>query len=196
MIDFKKELLKFDFVAVDTEFTGYFNETTPLMEAFTTTLRHIGKELNNTNMQLEEVLAQYTGESEKDKHLAEQKKAIAAYEDKMLSMVHGLVATLDQFEDIYRYALKNDRDNWFAQIQLLWRNTAANLLPLGLSRIEGEHTLFDPRLQAAVQIKEDKNISNGMVLEVLRCGYQYQSHLIRKAQVIVNKNNGGDAGSE
>ncbi len=196
MIDFKKELANFDFMEVDVEFSGYYSETAPLVEAFTTTLKHIGKELNNTNIQLEEVLAQSVEETEKDKQLAQQKKSIDAYEAELLSLVQGLVAALDQFEDIYRYALKNEHDSWFAQIQLLWRNTATMLLPLGLSRIEGEHTLFDPRLHAAAQIGGDNNIPNGMVLEVLRCGYLYQNHLLRKAQVVVNKINGGDTGSE
>jgi molecular chaperone GrpE (heat shock protein) len=196
MIDFRKELAKFDFVTVDAEFTGYYYETTPVIEVFTSTLKRIGKELNHTNLQLEEILSHYMEEKEKDRQLIEQKKMIAAYEAEKLSLVQGLVATLDQLEDIYRYALKNERGGWSEQMQLLWRNTSANLLPLGIIRIEGENTLFDARIHAAVQVKEDKDIKNGVILEVLRCGYIYQSHLVRKAQVIVNKTDGGCESNE
>lgn len=187
MIDFKKELAKFDFNGVDVEFTRCYNEAMPVVEAFTATLRRIGKELNNTNIHLEDVVSQYMDESERDRHLAEQKKTIAAIEAEKLSLVQGLVAALDQFEDIYRYALKNERGSWSAQIQLSWSNTAAKLLPLGLVRIEGEQTLFDVGLHEAAQIQADHGLQNGMILEVLRCGYLYQGRLLRKAQVVVNK---------
>jgi len=196
MIDFRNELAKFDFFTVDDEFAGYYNETTQVIEVFNSTFKRIGKELNNTNIQLEEVLLHYMEEKEKDQYIAEQKKAITAYEEEKLLLVQGLVATLDQLEDIYRYSLNNERDNWFEQIQLLWKNTSVNLLLRGITRIEGENTLFDSQIHSAVQIKEDKNIPNGVILEVLRCGYMYQSRLFRKAQVVVNKINGGYVSSE
>jgi len=190
MIDFQKELEKFDFFIIN-EFSGYFNETTAVMEALTATLKRIGKEVNNTNIQLEEVLSQYEEETEKDKQIKELKKTLAAGKDEKLSLVRGLVTTLDKLEDIYRYVLKNEDAGWSSQIQLLWRSIPADLLPLGLVRIEGENTVFDARLHAAVQIEEDNNMQNGIILEVLRCGYLYGANLLRKAQVIVNKTNGG-----
>ena len=41
-----------------------------VIEVFNSTLKRIGKELNNTNIQLEEVLAQCMDTGEKDKRLA------------------------------------------------------------------------------------------------------------------------------
>ncbi|NLI93093.1 MAG: nucleotide exchange factor GrpE [Peptococcaceae bacterium] len=196
MIDFRKELAKFDFVTVDAEFVGCYNEAIQVIEVFNSTLKRIGKELNNTNIQLEEVLSQYMEEKEKDKYIAEMKKAITAYEEEKLSLVRGLVATLDQLEDLYRYSLKNECGSWSEQIQLLWRNTSANLLLQGITRIEGENTLFDSRIHSAVQVKEDNNFPNGVILEVLRSGYMYRSRLLRKAQVVVNKTNGGYENNE
>ncbi|MCR4442859.1 MAG: nucleotide exchange factor GrpE [Peptococcaceae bacterium] len=187
MIDFRKELAKFDFFAIDAEFTGYYYETAQVIEAFNSTLKRIGKELNNANMQLEEVLSQHLEEKEKDKHIAEQQRAIAACEDEKRSLVQGLVEVLDQLEDIYRYSLQHERGTWSEQMQLLWKNTSAKLLLHGIIRIEGENTPFDPRFHSAVEVKENNNLPSGTILEVLRCGYMYQSHLLRKAQVIVNK---------
>ncbi|MBZ4655060.1 MAG: hypothetical protein JG781_2417 [Peptococcaceae bacterium] len=196
MIDFRKELSKFDFVTVDAEFARCYNEAAQVIEVFNSTLKRIGKELNNTNLQLEEVLSQYLEEKEKDKYIAEMKKTITVYEEEKLSLVQGLVATLDQLEDLYRYSLKNKLGSWAEQMQLLWKNTSANLLLLGITRIDGENTLFDSRIHSIVQVKEDKNYLNGVILEVLRSGYMYQSRLLRKAQVIVNKTNGGYEGNE
>ncbi len=192
MIDFQKELDKFDFMTFEPDFSRVYNETTAAVEAFTAIVKRFGKELNNTNIQLEELLSQYMEEKEKDKQITELRNTIAAAEEERLSLVQGLISTLDQLEHIYRYALKNEQGNWFEQLQLVWSNTSVNLLPLGLIRIEGENTLFDARLHAAVQVKEEINIQNGMILEVLRCGYMYQNQVLRKAHVVVNKNNRGD----
>ena len=192
MIDFQKELDKFDFMTLEPEFSRVYNETTAVVEAFTTIVKRIGKELHNTNIQLEELLIQCMEEKEKEKQITELRNTIAATEEERLSLVQGLISMLDQLEHIYRYALKNEQGNWSEQLQLVWSNTSANLLPLGLIRIEGENTLFDARLHAAVQVKEEINLQNGMILEVLRCGYMYQTNVLRKAHVVVNKNVRGD----
>jgi len=184
MIDFRKELSKFDFVTVDAEFTNSSSETAQVIEIFNSNLKRIAKELNHTNIQLEE-------ENEKDKDISELKKNILAFEEEKLSLVQSLVDTLDQLEDIYRYSLKNEHSSWSKQMQLLWKSTSANLLMHGIARIEGENPLFDARIHSAVEVKEDKNFLDGTILEVLRCGYMYQSRLLRKAQVIANKINGG-----
>lgn len=192
MIDFQKELDKFDFMTLEPEFSRVYNETTAVVEAFTTIVKRIGKELHNTNIQLEELLLQCMEDKEKEKQIIELRNTIAATEEERLSLVQGLISMLDQLEHIYRYALKNEQGNWSEQLQLVWSNTSANLLPLGLIRIEGENTLFDARLHAAVQVKEEINLQNGMILEVLRCGYMYQTNVLRKAHVVVNKNVRGD----
>ena len=117
-------------------------------------------------------------------------KAIAAHEEEKITLVQGLVSTLDQIEDTYRYAIKNEGSNWAKQLRLLWENIFNTLLLQGISRIE--NTLFDLRVHSAVQIKEDKRYKNGLVLDVLRCGYMYKSRPLRKAQVVVNKIDRGE----
>jgi len=98
----------------------------------------------------------------------------------------------NDIEDAYRYAIKNEGSSWAEQLRLLWENIFNTLLLQGISRIEGENTLFDLRVHSAVQVKEDKRYKNGLVLEVLRCGYTYKSRLLRKAQVVVNKIDRGE----
>lgn len=191
MIDFEKELAKFDFASVDAEFTGQYSEAAPAVEVCATTLKRIGRELHGANMQMEEVLSFLGEEAEKDKLLAEKKKKVTLLEEEKMSLVQGLIATLDQLEHIYRYTVENEQDSWSEQIKLLWSSAATDLLPLGLARIEGEQARFDVRFHVAAQVQEHKEIQDGVILNVLRCGYLYQNQLLRKAEVVVNRNEGG-----
>jgi molecular chaperone GrpE (heat shock protein) len=192
MIDFQKELEKFDFFKLDAQIAGHENEATQVIDACHTTLQRIGKDINQTSLQIEDAVEQLLEENEKDKHIAELNKAITAHEEEKITLVQGLVSTLDQIEDAYRYAIKNEGSSWAEQLRLLWENIFNTLLLQGISRIEGENTLFDLRVHSAVQVKEDKRYKNGLVLEVLRCGYTYKSRLLRKAQVVVNKIDRGE----
>ncbi|MDP3487087.1 MAG: nucleotide exchange factor GrpE [Bacillota bacterium] len=190
MIDFHKELAKFDFATVDTELTDFHNETIHIIEAVTTAFKRIGKEVNLTNIQLEDFFALQSEETEKDKHIAEQNKALAAMKDQKTSLVRGLIATMDMLEDVYRYSLHNEQNSWAEQMRLIWHKAAANMLILGITRIEGEGTPFDARVHNAVQTQENNNVANGLVLDVMRSGYIYDLQVLRKAQVVVNKING------
>jgi len=196
MLDFRKELEKYDFAAIDTGFAGIFSERTQMMEQFNSALKRIDKKLDHAALQLEEVLAEYMDGQEKDKQIAELRKAAAAGQEEMFALVRGLVAVLDQLEDLYRYALKNEAGPWYTQMQLLWQNIAAGLLLQGVTRIEGENTFFDARIHSAVEVQEDDSLPGGMITEVLRAGYSYQGRLLRKAQVIVNKTSGGEENGE
>lgn len=191
MIDFEKELAKFDFAAVDAEFTGQYSEAAPAVEVCAATLKRIGRELHGANMQMEEVLSFLGEDAEKDKLLAENKKKVTLLEEEKMSLVRGLITTLDQLEHIYRYTVENEQGSWAEQIKLLWNSAATDLMSLGLTRIEGEQTRFDVRFHVAVQVQEHKEIQDGMILAVLRCGYLYQNQLLRKAEVVVNRNEGG-----
>lgn len=191
MIDFCKELAKFDFTADDPEFVQYYHETAPLMEALTAMFKRVGRELNQANLQIEEILSLYAEQREAEKLLDEMKKladaqAAAHAEEKHL-LFEALAAVLDHIEDLYRYAVQNQNDRWSDQIKLLWGKTAADLLACGISRIDGEGAPFDARIHAAVQMVEERARPDGVILEVLRSGYIYRSRPLRKAQVIVNQ---------
>lgn len=189
MIDFRKELAKFDFAALDAGWSAGLSETGQVAAAVNAALKRLGKEMSNINLQLEETLELYAEDKEKDKQIAALKKALTAGEEEQLGLVQSFLAVLDQLEDLYRYAVRYESDGWTSQLRLLWQNIAAELLLQGLSRIEGENTLFDPRLHTVVEVREAANIPDGLVVEVLRSGYLYRSRLLRKARVIVNKTN-------
>jgi len=196
MINFHQELTKFDFASVDADFARYYHETAPLIEALTVMLKRIGRELNQANLQIEEVLSLFAEERETEIRLAEQRKLTATQEEEKHSLIEALLASLDHLEDIYRCTVQNESGSWSEQMKLLWDRTAADLLTRGLFRIEGEGSSFDARIHAAVQTVEDRARPDGTILKVLRCGYMYRSRLLRKAQVVVNKVDGGYARNE
>ena len=190
MIDFKQELAKYNFQEVDPEFVRDYQETSRIAGACTAALRRIGKDLHQTNLQIEEILSLYQEEHEREQLLAEMRKKVAASAEEKPALVQGLIAVSDRLEDIYRFILKNENGSWLEQIRLVWNNAGIELLPLGIFRIEGEKSRFDARLHAVVGVKEEPAVADGVILEVIRCGYLYQSQCLRKAKVIVNKCNG------
>ncbi|HBG16881.1 MAG TPA: nucleotide exchange factor GrpE [Firmicutes bacterium] len=196
MIDFHNELAKFDFFTVDEDFTGFHHESLPILKVFNSTFQRFCKELNGANIQLEEVVSLLAENNESEKNAAELKKELNKYEEENLSLVRGVVSILDQLEDLYRYSLQHEDAGWSGQMRLLWNNTAASLVAHGITRIEGEAVLFNPQIHAVVQIKEEKNLPHGMILEVFRCGYLYNAHVLRKASVVVNKNEERDESNE
>ena len=186
MIDFYEELAKFELSAEHEEFAALHNEAHQVIAALNTTLKRFGRELNDTNIQLEEMVSMHAEELKKDEVISEQQRAVLVAEEGKLLLVRGLTATLDLLEDIHRYARQNGHNGWTEQMELVWQKAAANIQLLGMTRIEGENTLFDSRLHAAEQTKENIELPNGLILEVLRSGYIYNTQVLRKAQVIVN----------
>ncbi len=187
MIDFRKELAAFDFAAIDPAITGYLNEITPVIETFQSTLKRVSRELNQTNLQLEELLSTSQDEQGKDKTIAHQQETINRLENEKKSFVLGLIAVVDQVEDLYRYACGHESESRIEQISLLWRKISAELIKLGIGIIEDSTAPFDNALHAAIAVKSDRNSQNGAILAVVCCGYLYQGKVIRKAQVVVNK---------
>ncbi len=191
MIDFEKELAGYDFAAIDPELTGYLYETTPLIKAFHSTLKRVGKELHQTNIQLEELLDGSVDAQGLDRVIANQQGTIAGLENDILSLVQGLINVVDQIEDLYKYTLEHDRASRLEQIQLLWKKIIAELAKLGISVIEEVNIPFDNRLHAVTEVKTDRQYQDRAIMEVIRCGYLYQARVLRKAQVVVNNIAGG-----
>jgi len=190
-MDFEKELRKFDFFDIDEGFAGLQNETSFVFDTFSTTLKRLGVEQNKTNVQLEEIFSLLDEEKVKTEDMEMWKRRLEASEEEKLALVKGFIAVLDHIEDSYRYALWNDDGNWAKQFGLLWDAVSRELLSMGIVRIERENTIYDRQLNSAKAVKNVPDAPDGMILEVIRCGYMYKSEVLRKAEVVVNKKNGG-----
>ncbi len=191
LIDFQKELAEYDFAAIDPELTGYLYETTPLIKSFHSSLKRVGKELNQTNIQLEELLDGSMDAQRLDRVIANQEETIAGLENDKSSLVQGLINVVDQIEDLYRYTLEHDSASRLEQIQLLWKKIVAELARLGISVVEEVNIPFDNSIHAATEVKTDRQYQDRAILAVIRCGYLHQARVLRKAQVVVNNIAGG-----
>ncbi len=186
MIDFNKELAGYDFAAIDPSLTGYRYEITPVIKAFQSTLNRVGKELNQTNIQLEELLEGSGELQELDRIIASQQETITALKTDKSTLMQGLINVADQIEALYRYSLAHEEAGRLKQIQLLWKKVVSELAGLGISVIEEENIPFDNRLHAASEVKTDHHYQDRAILAVIRCGYLHQAKVLRKALVVVN----------
>ena len=187
MIDFDKELRKFQFLDLDEEFIDLQNESSVMIKAFEKTLNRFGKEQGKTNLQLEELTGQMEEELDNNTDKEQLKKELSLVEDEKWNLVNGFISILDQIEDLYRFSAKSSEESWSKQHELLWNNISNELLSIGIMKIEGENAQFNRNLQIPVEVRSAPEYEEGIVLEVLRSGYVYKTNVLRKAKVVVNK---------
>ncbi len=187
MIDFKKELAKFSFFAVDKELANIKNETAVSFKLFDSTLRQIRKEHGDVVFQTEEIISILDEMKESINTVSLLQNNLAKTETEKNEQVTSFIAVLDQFEDYYRYIRNNAGESWNKQFAVLWANVGNLLLAMGVVRIEPENALFSSNLCLARQISYNEELPDGIVTEVIRCGYIYNSVVLRKAEVTVNK---------
>ena len=187
MIDFEKELQKFHFFDTDGDADILENEAAIVIDSFNSVLKKLGKDQSNANTQLEELVVLIDEGMEKSRSEEELKKQINTCEVEKLTLVKGFIEILDQMEDLYRYSSANDYGNWTTQIRLLWDNIYNSLIILGVVRVEGLNTMFNPLLNTVKMTRDLPDVQDGLILDVLRSGYIYKTAVIRKAEVVVNK---------
>lgn len=187
MIDFDKELRKFQFMDLDEDFIHMQNESSMVIKAFQNTLKRFDKEQSKANLQLEEIMELVEEERNTSLDMEKLDKGLSASEDEKAVLVNGLIAILDQIEDLYRFSEKRIDNSWSDQLNLLWNNITNELLSMGIMKIDGKNAQYNKNLQLAVEVRYCPELDEGIVLEVLRCGYGYKNNILRKAKVIVNK---------
>ncbi len=117
-------------------------------------------------------------------------------EEENETLLSALLSIADAFENLYRYIYKSQNDQWKEQILLLWKQMGDIFLSYGIIRIEGESFLYSVRMHTAIKVVAQQEIPTGVIVEVLKSGYMYKDHIIRKASVIVNQVNGKDGVNE
>ncbi len=187
MIDFVKELHKYNFATVDKELIAMRDETTLSMDSFGATLKKLRKEQGEVNFQIEEVITILDDMKEDNTAVAELKKKRRAEEEEKMAVIKTLISVLDQFEDYYRYVRKYAEKSWSEQLTILWSNVAGILLSRGIFRIEGENTIFNPQLHVAGNLSNNNCLPEGLITDVIKSGYMYNNNVLRKAEVVVNK---------
>ncbi|MBN19237.1 MAG: nucleotide exchange factor GrpE [Chloroflexi bacterium] len=79
------------------------------------------------------------------------------------------------------------KSSWGEGLILVQRNFINTLESLDVKKIEAKGKEFDPREHEAILYEESQNISEGLVVNVIREGYKFKDQVIRPAQVTVSK---------
>jgi molecular chaperone GrpE len=187
MIDFGKELEKFDFFSVDSKLQDTHKELTNVLSEVNSTLGRIGKEQGKANIQLEELMIILDEEKEKDEVIKNLKKRIDSSEDEKLSIIKGLIKVLDQIENFYRLFANEENESLYRQLSLMWELIYKILLSIGITRIDDENTIFEPSLNNIAGTNSNTDLDEGTILSVLKSGYVYKDMVLRKSEVIANK---------
>ena len=150
-------------------------------------MNRFGKEQGKTNLQLEEITGQLEEHRDKNSDKEQLKEELYLAEEEKQNLINGFISIMDQIEDLYRFSTKSSEESWSKQLELLWDNISNELLSIGIMKIEGENAQYNKNLHIAVEVRYCPEYEDGIILEVLRCGYVYKINVLRKAKVVVNK---------
>lgn len=195
-MDFDKELKKFNFFEIDHELVYACDEPTLLLETYTQEVRRMNREQNKVNMAVGEIIEWLNEEKEKSRQDTDFKNMIEQIQETCRGLVSCLLNILDPVEDLYRYASKADCGNLGEQMRYIWKKIGDELLSKGITRVDDVYRAFSMQMHTIEAVRTEEEYPPGIVLEVLKSGYIYQSAVIRRAKVVVNTAGGSMASSE
>ncbi len=179
MIDIQKEIqhyLKEDAAQPNTE----QKEGSGFFDALDKALNRIGKEQYKTARNVEDILETLNGfknSFENVPQVGNQER----YIDTMLEL-------MDMMEDMLHAISIGSNEAWRIQMDLLWRKAGDALQRCGMERMEPLGASFSAELHTAKEVQAYPGVPNGHILDVIRSGYLSDGKMVRKAQVVVNRN--------
>lgn len=140
------------------------------------------KELEDKTLRIQAEMVNYR------KRKDEEMTRILKYSNE--DLVLEILPLLDNFE----HAINMDDDNlddevskFLAGFKMIYANFKNTLEKFGVIEINGFNKPFDSTYHQAVMTDEVKDVSPGMVVDVLRKGYKLKDKVIRPAMVKVSK---------
>jgi molecular chaperone GrpE len=104
------------------------------------------------------------------------------------ALVARLLPVLDNFELAVSSAERSrDFDRMLKGVEMVFGELREVLEAEGLVRIEAEGKPFDPERHEAVIAVEEENTEPGMVVDIVRAGYELRGKVLRPAMVKVAK---------
>lgn len=144
--------------------------------------KKLEEELVNLDTQLKRALADY-----RNLERRVQEDALSVAHHSRAELVVKLLPVLDNLEQALEGASGTDKQSgWFRGVELAVKEFKSVLAVEGLEVVDPKEKLFDPSLYEAVDTQEGPY---GMVLEVVKKGYNLNGRVIRPAQVIVGNKN-------
>ncbi|MBI5083499.1 MAG: nucleotide exchange factor GrpE [Acidobacteria bacterium] len=110
-----------------------------------------------------------------------------------------LLEIVDGFERVFQsISLKQDlvtpqMKKWISNFRTLYLMAGDVLTSEGLVRITNLDAGFDPKWHRATETVRDPARADGTIVEEIKCGYVRRGKVLRKAEVRVVRNEGGEA---
>jgi molecular chaperone GrpE (heat shock protein) len=133
------------------------------------------------------------------KHLADAKQALSEdgrlHREEVECILHSVLEVLDAFDRVFSSVdKKNDLVTeqmkiWIGNFRTVFRLTHRILETQGVARIENIDAVFDPCWHKVLETVPDPSKADGTIVEVVHNGYVWKGRLLRKAEVIVVRNN-------
>jgi len=103
--------------------------------------------------------------------------------------ISALISLTDIIEDFYHYAAADKDSELFEQAQMMWNAAKNKTEAAGLSIIDSDEEPYDFNIHSTESTEWDDSLPSGYITKILKCGYIYKDEVIRRAAVIVNKDN-------
>ena len=156
-----------------------------------------GEDANLTREQLEEALRekdQFRALSQRAQADLYNYKARAAQEQESLRLnansqiILKILSAMDDLDRAMRLVPEDAvATGWLEGLQLVQRNIENVLNSEGVTKIEAQDQLFEPREHEAVFYEETPDSQEGIVPKIVRAGYKLPDKVLRAAQVVVSK---------
>ena len=156
-----------------------------------------GEDANLMREQLEEALRekdQFRALSQRAQADLYNYKARAAQEQESLRLnansqiILKILSAMDDLDRAMRLVPEDAvATGWLEGLQLVQRNIENVLNSEGVTKIEAQDQVFEPREHEAVFYEETPDSQEGIVTKIVRDGYKLHDKVLRAAQVVVSK---------
>ncbi|MDT8716306.1 nucleotide exchange factor GrpE [Clostridium sp. 19966] len=97
------------------------------------------------------------------------------------------IETMDDFEEIYNFALLNNNKALLTNISLVKDALTIRMKQLGIIEIEALGKTFDPKYHECIKIINDDSKKKYEIVDMVKKGYIHNGNIIRVAKVIAVK---------
>jgi molecular chaperone GrpE (heat shock protein) len=186
LLDVKKELHRYEEITLDNLVDIQQSELSATLNIFTKAFQRLGKEQFKATTEIENITEMLEEMSQNNKDNRELKNHVKSKDSEIERLVSGIISICDTFEDMYIFSEKSQDEEWKKQINLQWSNLNNIISLLGLTRIGKIGGIFKSEFHRAIEVKNQQEIPNGKIVEIIKSGYMYCGKLLRKADVIIN----------
>ena len=154
------------------------------------------KQLQQENDKLQEEYLRMAADKENLRKRLEREKE-DFYQYALSELLKDMLSVLDNFERALESESKEDSGSLREGIELIYKQYEDLIKRQGVTPVETEDAVFDPRVQQAFMSSESSEVDEPTVQEELQKGYMLRDRLLRPAlvKVLIPKKPGGEDNS-